>query len=222
MATQQDQFSIAAYKGVGHYGQAVYAIRRNGALIGELLFDGGRYKNAGGPAWVATLFQTNGCHAVFHGTRRDYQPALDALKASRYHLQHAAENRPEFALKRPLTYRDGQLLNGTESMIPKPKSVTVRLYPDTHCELRPTIRFDDQGRFEVHGNRYHLRVMGGYAQVIDASGILALKLGEGVEQDGQWAFNCKYDPAFQITVPDPQSGAVAVVYFMVGTKVAAA
>ena len=110
-SASDSRFSLRAYRNVGHYGRPVYAILRDGVIVGELLFDGGRPKNAGGPAWVATLFQENGCHVVYYGNRRDYGGALMQLKSDAYHLSRVAVRTEHLVLKRPLTYKDGVLLN---------------------------------------------------------------------------------------------------------------
>lgn len=111
--TTTPTFSIAAFKNTTHYGQPVYAVLRDGKLIGELLYDGGRWKNAGGPAWMVRVFQANGCHAVMYGNRTDKMSALQRVKdPDNYYVRTAVEDRYDLALKLSSVYRDGVLLNG--------------------------------------------------------------------------------------------------------------
>ena len=212
------QFALRAYKQVGYYGKPVYAILRNSDIIGELLFDGGRPKNAGGPAWVATLFQTNGCHVNYYGKRGDYAPALELLKSDRFHLATAAENRTEFALKRSLTYKDGELLNepksdaAKKSLIPEARTVKVRLYPGTPLESVETIEFDARGNFEIFHDPYTLRVLEDYAEVTEPGAFLQPLVGSGTRQDGVWHLSPRVDRNAVFKFEDIYTAAVALVY----------
>lgn len=64
-----------------------FAVKYEGEVVGELKFDRGRWKSAGGPAWKGTLFKTSihgrtdssGCAGVAYYSK-DKRKVLDWFK----------------------------------------------------------------------------------------------------------------------------------------------
>ena len=64
-----------------------FAVKYEGEVVGELNFDRGRWKSAGGPAWKGTLFKTSihgrtdssGCAGVVYYSK-DKRKVLDWFK----------------------------------------------------------------------------------------------------------------------------------------------
>jgi hypothetical protein len=64
-----------------------FVVKYEGEIVGELKFDRGRWKSAGGPAWKGTLFKTSlhgrtdssGCAGVVHYSK-DKRKVLDWFK----------------------------------------------------------------------------------------------------------------------------------------------
>jgi hypothetical protein len=67
-----------------------FAILKDGEIVGELKFDRGRWKSAGGPAWKGTLFKTSlhgrtdssGCAGVVYYSK-DKRKVLDWFKTGK-------------------------------------------------------------------------------------------------------------------------------------------
>lgn len=58
-----------------------FLIKKDGHVFGELKYDRGRWKSAGGPAWQGTVFASL-CNVSFHS--KDQKKVLEWLKTDGY------------------------------------------------------------------------------------------------------------------------------------------